>query len=73
MCIMAAASDLHLVPTLWSECSKDELNSGFNDYILDRCLFNLPAMLVGDQTCGNGIRDEGEDCDCGSLQVGSYT
>ena len=56
-------------PDSWSQCSIDDLNSGFNNANLDRCLFNVPDAVVGDPMCGNGIQEEGEGCDCGSAQV----
>ena len=69
-CIMAAIITFN-PPTRWSQCSIDDLNTGFTGpRNLDRCLFNEPTTVVGDLSCGNGIQDEGEDCDCGSPQVG---
>lgn len=67
-CIMAATITF-TPPTRWSQCSVDDLNSGFNNRNLDRCLFNEPTTVVGDPICGNGIQEEGEACDCGSSQV----
>ena len=56
-------------PTRWSQCSINDVLDGFNNRNLDRCLFNEPTAVVGDPACGNGIQEEGEDCDCGSVQV----
>ncbi|CAI8048180.1 Disintegrin and metalloproteinase domain-containing protein 8, partial [Geodia barretti] len=67
-CIMAATITFN-PPTRWSQCSIDQLNSGFTgSRNLDRCLFNEPTMVVGDPVCGNGIQEDGEACDCGSPQ-----
>ena len=30
------------------------------------CLENKPSRVFGDPVCGNGFREDGEDCDCGS-------
>jgi len=52
--------------TRWSQCSKDELQRSF-DIGLDYCLHNVPETIY-DSTpdCGNGIVDQGEECDCGN-------
>ena len=54
-------------PTRWSKCSKDRLQRTFNDD-MDYCLHNIPRTIYGDTPeCGNGIVDQGEDCDCGNV------
>ena len=67
-CIMAATLS-RTPPTQWSQCSRDNLQDGFNNRNLDRCLFNQPASVVGEPVCGNGIQEANEDCDCGSSQA----
>ena len=52
-------------PSRWSQCSIDELNDGFRFGNLNRCLFNRPSTSL----CGNGLLEDGEACDCGSIEV----
>lgn len=42
----------------WS-CANMYLRNG-------ECLENKPSRVFGDPVCGNGFREDGEDCDCGS-------
>ena len=55
-------------PTVWSSCSKADLEEGFNALGTARCLSNMPYNSMGDPVCGNGIREGDEVCDCGSEQ-----
>ena len=72
MCIMAAIISFN-PPDRWSQCSRNELQLGFTGpRNLDRCLFNEPTSVIGDPSCGNGIMEEGEACDCGSQEVYIY-
>lgn len=68
-CIMAQSivGLENIQPYKFSECSK-------SDYIdtlrIGRgiCLLNKPNELEVRRTCGNGIVEEGEDCDCGTIE-----
>lgn len=68
-CIMAQSivGLENIQPYKFSECSK-------SDYIdtlrIGRgiCLLNKPNELEVRRTCGNGVVEEGEDCDCGTIE-----
>lgn len=57
------------VPAQWSDCSRQDLQDGLDNYYLGRCLTNEPTQTLGEPVCGNGIQEEDEMCDCGTLQV----
>ncbi|KAJ7392412.1 Disintegrin and metalloproteinase domain-containing protein 33 [Desmophyllum pertusum] len=65
-CIMSAVAR-STPSTEWSTCSF----GSFDKYLkrgLDFCLFDTPPTLFGDALCGNGFKEEGEDCDCGTIE-----
>ncbi|RMX54469.1 hypothetical protein pdam_00013189 [Pocillopora damicornis] len=50
--------------TGFSNCSLTQLQK-LNDW----CLFNVPSYKSANGYCGNGIREEGEECDCGTPEM----
>ena len=49
--------------TQWSQCSKTQLKN-FLSQGVGICLDNVPDTYMSAK-CGNGIIDNGEECDCG--------
>ena len=54
----------------FSKCSQSQYQQYLNDQ-KPECIFNnpLPADFIEYPFCGNKKVDEGEECDCGSVQV----
>lgn len=69
LCIMNARVDTNNPATKFSQCSKDNLTSIFLNG-LDDCLHNMPPVLFDPTAiCGNGLVEDGEDCDCGNAPI----
>ncbi|KAI5618512.1 zinc metalloproteinase-disintegrin-like brevilysin H2a isoform X2, partial [Silurus asotus] len=66
-CIMTAALSYN-IPQLFSSCSFNNFEQYLNTRNPD-CLLNKPQSkaLIQPAVCGNGFREIGEDCDCGSV------
>lgn len=50
---------------IFSDCSLDNLDHALRRNV-DYCLRNVPKTAFGGAKCGNGVLEEGEECDCGS-------
>ncbi|KAK0396486.1 hypothetical protein QR680_001735 [Steinernema hermaphroditum] len=64
-CVMAPALSPQL-PMLWSDCSITYLHKSLKRGV-DYCLRNPPKTFFTGSTCGNGVVEPGEDCDCGGI------
>ncbi|NP_001035103.1 disintegrin and metalloproteinase domain-containing protein 12 precursor [Xenopus tropicalis] len=64
-CIMTP-STAYPFPTVFSSCGKKDLDSSLEKGV-GMCLYNMPEVTesFGEQKCGNGYVEEGEQCDCG--------
>lgn len=62
-CIMSSTSGT-ISPKHWSSCSHNALAEAFH-LGMDYCLRNVPKTVYEGPTCGNGLKEEGEECDCG--------
>ncbi|CAE7253015.1 unnamed protein product [Symbiodinium natans] len=65
--IMEAVGD-GIPATQFTGCSVSDITTFFSQVYTrnSECLENKPVKVFGDPVCGNGFREEGEDCDCGS-------
>ena len=53
-------------PYKFSTCSKQQFNQWMGEgHAL--CLLNKPNQIADFGSCGNGIVDDGEQCDCGGV------
>ncbi|XP_029723326.2 disintegrin and metalloproteinase domain-containing protein 12-like [Aedes albopictus] len=68
-CVMASKTvRSQAAPNQWSSCSVRDLETAFN-HGLGSCLKNKPSKMFVKSTCGNGLLEPGEECDCGLPHV----
>nr|XP_033799677.1 disintegrin and metalloproteinase domain-containing protein 8 [Geotrypetes seraphini] len=68
-CVMAQQVGM-VYPKYFSSCSKQDLQTFLSDS-RPSCLLNKPDVdqLFGGPVCGNQFVEQGEDCDCGTLEM----
>jgi len=64
-CVMASIKPY--VPVKgFSDCAVNQLNERANNR--QSCIYDIPDKLFMNQTCGNGYLEDGEQCDCGTIE-----
>ncbi|XP_055617337.1 disintegrin and metalloproteinase domain-containing protein 12-like [Toxorhynchites rutilus septentrionalis] len=68
-CVMASKTvRSQAAPHRWSSCSVEHLETALK-HGLGSCLKNKPVKMFVRSTCGNGLVEPGEECDCGLPHV----
>lgn len=53
--------------TSWSSCSRKVIEGSLNS-VTYQCLRNVPERMFPISSCGDGVVDAGEQCDCGPAE-----
>ena len=59
------------MPTKFSDCSAKIIKK-VKETGLAPCLYDKPDTVYRGPICGNGIKENGEVCDCGGTQVAVF-
>ncbi|KAM5170162.1 zinc metalloproteinase-disintegrin-like berythractivase [Mantella aurantiaca] len=67
-CIMTPVLSKN-IPDIFSKCSLDQFETFLRNK-LPKCLLNKPSRekIITPPLCGNNFVEQGEECDCGSIQ-----
>ncbi|XP_050699250.1 disintegrin and metalloproteinase domain-containing protein 19-like isoform X1 [Eriocheir sinensis] len=67
-CIMSGQGSYKYKPhTSWSSCSRKVIEGSLNS-VTYQCLRNVPERMFPISSCGDGVVDAGEQCDCGPAE-----
>lgn len=70
-CFVASSSSF-VYPKQFSSCSLQQLST-FMEEVNPACLLDTPSTerIYGGAVCGNAFLETGEECDCGTVEVGA--
>lgn len=71
LCFVASSSSF-VSPKQFSSCSLQQLST-FLEEVNPDCLLDTPSTerIYGGAVCGNAFLEAGEECDCGTVEVGA--